>query len=50
MDKIDREWDKHGNLPSRLPNEMRVWHAGLYARATEWARDKGGNPELGDDE
>lgn len=50
MDKVDREWDKYGNLPSRLPDEMQVRHAELYARATERAREKGWNPELGDDE
>jgi hypothetical protein len=50
MDKVDREWDKYGNLPSRLPDEMRARHAELYARATERAREKGWNPELGDDE
>jgi hypothetical protein len=50
MDKVDREWDKYGNLPSRLPDEMRARHAELYARATERARDKGWDPELGEDE
>jgi len=50
MDKVDREWDKYGNLPSRLPDEMQARHAELYARATERAREKGWNPELGDDE
>ncbi len=50
MDKVDREWDKYGNLPSRLPDEMRARHAALYARATERAREKGWDPELGDDE
>lgn len=50
MDKVDREWDKYGNLPSRLPDEMRARHAELYARATERAREKGWDPELGDDE
>ena len=50
MDKVDREWDKYGNLPSRLPDEMRARHAELYSRATERAREKGWDPELGDDE
>ena len=50
MDKIDREWDKYGNLPSRLPDEMRQRHADLYARATVRARERGWDPELGDDE
>lgn len=50
MDRVDREWDKYGNLPSRLPAELRERHAILYAQATERARDRGWNPELGDDE
>lgn len=50
MDRVDREWDQYGNLPSRLPAEMQARHAVLYARATERAREKGWNPELGDDE
>ena len=50
MDKVDREWDRYGNLPSRLPDEKRQRHADLYARATARAREKGWDPELGDDE
>jgi hypothetical protein len=50
MDRVDREWDQYGNLPSRLPDEMRQRHADLYARATARAREKGWDPELGDDE
>ena len=50
MDKVEREWDRYGNLPSRLPPELRRRHAELYARATEAARAKGWDPELGDDD
>lgn len=49
-DKVDAEWDKYSNLPSRLPTELRERHAGLYKMATERAREKGWDPELGDDE
>ena len=50
MEKIESEWDKYGNLPSRLPSELRQRHAEIYARATALARKKGWNPELGEDE
>lgn len=50
MDRVEREWDKYGNLPSRLPPELRQRHAELYGRAMEQARGKGWNPELGDDD
>lgn len=49
-DKIEAEWDKYGNLPSRLPPELRERHAALYTAATERARKKGWDPELGDDD
>jgi hypothetical protein len=50
MDKVEAEWDKHGTLPSRLPPELKQRHAEIYARATDRAREKGWNPELGEDE
>ena len=50
MERVQNEWDKYGNLPSRLPPELRQRHADLYARAMQGARAKGWDPELGDDE
>jgi hypothetical protein len=50
MDRVQVEWDKYGNLPSRLPPELRQRHADLYTRAMRQARTKGWNPELGDDD
>jgi hypothetical protein len=50
MGEVEQVWDKYGNLPSRLPEEMRQRHAELYARATAQARDKGWDPELGDED
>lgn len=49
-EKIEAEWDKYGNLPSRLPPELRERHTALYTMATERAREMGWDPELGDDE
>jgi len=49
-DKIEAEWDQYGNLPSRLPSDMRERHEALYRMATERARGMGWDPELGEDE
>ncbi|MFZ5484722.1 MAG: hypothetical protein ACOZB0_10890 [Pseudomonadota bacterium] len=50
MDRVQDEWDKYGNLPSRLPDDLRQRHAALYAQAMAWAKGKGWDPELGDDD
>lgn len=50
MDKVEREWDKYANLPSRLPLELRERHARIYERAMALAKDKGWDPELGEDD
>lgn len=50
MDRVQDEWDKYGNLPSRLPEDLRRRHAEFYERAMATARDKGWNPELGDED
>ena len=50
MDKISAEWDKYANLPSRLPPELQQRHTEIYASAMAQAREKGWDPELGDDE
>jgi hypothetical protein len=49
-EKIEAEWDKYGNLPSRLPPELSARHTALYKMAVERARKKGWDPELGEDE
>lgn len=50
MDRVQDEWDKYGNLPSRLPDDLRQRHAELYAKAMTLAKGKGWDPELGDDD
>ena len=50
MNRVETAWDRYGNLPSRLPLELRERHTELYARATERALARGWNPELGDDD
>jgi hypothetical protein len=50
MDQVEKEWDKYGNLPSRLPPELRRRHVELYVKAIETAREKGWDPELGEDD
>ena len=50
MEQVQAEWDKVGNLPSRLPPELRQRHTELYDRAIQTARSRGWDPELGADE
>ncbi len=50
MDKVEKEWDKYGALPSRLPDDLRQRHSDLYQRAMVLARNKGWDPELGEDD
>ena len=50
MDRVEKEWDKYGTLPSRLPPDLRQRHAELYTKAMGLARSKGWNPELGEDD
>lgn len=50
MERVQEEWDKHGNLPSRLPDDLRQRHAEIYAKAMEAARVRGWDPELGEDD
>jgi hypothetical protein len=50
MQQVDRKWDEFGNLPSRLPPELRQRHAELYQWATERASGLGWDPSLSEDE
>ena len=50
MDKCEKEWDKYGNLPSRLPPELLERHTQLYRDAMERAAGRGWNPELSDED
>lgn len=50
MDRIQDRWDGYGNLPSRLPEDLRRRHAELYREAMERARTRGWDPELGEDD
>lgn len=50
MDRCEKEWDKYGNLPSRLPQELRLRHVEIYEKAMGIAKNKGWDPELGDDD
>ena len=49
-DKIYNEWEKHGHIPSHLPDELRQRHAKIYQDAIAHAKANGWNPELGDDD
>ncbi|MGF1643988.1 MAG: hypothetical protein ACFCUJ_10110 [Thiotrichales bacterium] len=49
-ESVFAEWEKYGQLPSRLPDDLRERHAAIYNAAMTRARDKGWNPELGEDD
>jgi hypothetical protein len=49
-DKVSAEWNQYGHLASRLPDELRKRHERIYAEAVRQAREKGWNPELGDED
>lgn len=48
--QVGARWDEFGNLPSRLPDDLRARHGEIYTRATAHARAHGWDPELGEDE
>jgi len=50
MGQVEQVWDQYGNLPSRLPPELRERHAKFYDMATERARRRGWDPELDENE
>ena len=50
MERIQDQWDSYGNLPSRLPQELRRRHTQLYDAAMTEARSRGWDPELGEDD
>lgn len=48
--QVEARWDEYGNLPSRLPDDLRARHAAIYAQAMARARERGWDPELEEDE
>ena len=50
MNQVEAKWDEYDALPSRLPPELRERHTEIYAWATDRAKKRGWNPELGDDD
>ncbi|MGM0516008.1 MAG: hypothetical protein ACQER6_00245 [Pseudomonadota bacterium] len=43
--QVNAEWDRYGNIPSRLPEELRQRHQEEYERQIEKAREKGWDPD-----
>jgi hypothetical protein len=43
--RVNAEWDRHGNIPSRLPDKLRRRHRQEYARRIEKAREAGWDPD-----
>lgn len=50
MHRVENEWDRHGNLPSRLPEALAERHRQIYARAMKHASQQGWSAELQEDE
>jgi hypothetical protein len=49
-DKVTKAWEPYGHLVSNLPPELREKHQRIYDQAVSNAREKGWNPELGDND
>lgn len=49
-DEVTKEWEKYGHLVSNLPPDLRETHKRIYDQAIAQAREKGWDPELGDDD
>ncbi len=49
-DRVQACWDEYGMLVSNLPDDLRERHQRIYREATEYAREHGWDPELGDDD
>lgn len=47
---VNKAWEEHGQLPSRLPPELAERHARIHEEAIQRARAGGWNAELGDDD
>lgn len=49
-EKVYAAWEPYGHLPSRLPDELRERHTRIHGAAMQQARQKGWDPELGEDD
>jgi hypothetical protein len=49
-EKVYAAWEPYAHLPSRLPPELRDRHAAIYNGAIAAGREKGWDPELGEDD
>ena len=50
MDQVHEAWEPYAQLPSRLPPELAERHRRIHAAAVEQARQRGWDPELGEDD
>lgn len=49
-DKVAAAWEPYGHLISNLPEDLQKRHRRIYDEAIAVAREKGWNPELGQNE
>ncbi len=50
LGQVNAEWDKYGQLPSKLPAELAEKHMRIYQAAMTHARQNGWDPELAEDD
>jgi hypothetical protein len=48
-EKVYGEWERHGHIPSRLPDGLRERYVQIYEQAVIRARAHGWDPEIIDD-
>lgn len=49
-EKVYAAWEPYAHLPSKLPQELCEGYMRIHSQALVHARQKGWNPELGDDD
>ncbi|MEQ1526373.1 MAG: hypothetical protein ABL902_08290 [Gallionella sp.] len=49
-EKVYAEWERHGHIPSRLPDGLRERYVQFYDKAVLRARAHGWDPEMGEDD
>jgi hypothetical protein len=49
-EQVYAEWEKHGHLPSRLPDALRERYMRIHEAAIRRAKEAGWDPELGEDD
>lgn len=49
-EQVHEAWEPYAHLPSKLPADLQQRHTKIYAEAIEYAKSKGWDAELGEDD